>query len=297
MDFTGPAFTVSSSENGVYKALEIARNLLSSREVDAVVLGAVDLGGGIESVLARQAIQPIHTGPVSMGWNHSSQGWAIGEGAGAIVLKRADETTHDRVYARLDDLAIVQSDYTSLRGKVSANAVAEAAQQVLNRQQLSPADIGYLEVSGSGIAEESQVEIAGLTQLTAVPMPNSPAPWAAVKPTSGIRLRLRELHRSFKRRCRSIIDCYRAFPTGKGLPQRNRLSALHFTFLTIHDPGFLKKVRTCSGQRSTALLPMERAPTYSCQKELTRNRTSRRRTYYVVENDFSQFRKVLLMSW
>ncbi|MVM38950.1 beta-ketoacyl synthase [Spirosoma sp. HMF3257] len=164
MDFTGPAFTVSSSENGVYKALEIARNLLSSREVDAVVLGAVDLGGGFEQVLTRQAIHPIQTGPVSMGWNHSSQGWAIGEGAGAIVLKRADETTHDRVYARLDDLAIVQSDSTSLRGTVSANAVTEAARQVLHRQQLNPSDIGYLEVSGSGIQAENQAEIAGLTQ-------------------------------------------------------------------------------------------------------------------------------------
>ncbi|GAB4009943.1 hypothetical protein GCM10028808_19740 [Spirosoma migulaei] len=164
MDFTGPAFTVSSNENSVYKALNIAHNLLASREVDAVVLGAVDLGGGFESVLARQAAHPVHTGAVSMSWNHSTIGWTIGEGAGAIVLKRADDATTDRVYARIDDLAIVQSDCASLRGTASAKAVDEAARQVLSRQQLSPSDIGYLEVSGSGITEEDGAEIKGLTQ-------------------------------------------------------------------------------------------------------------------------------------
>lgn len=165
MDFTGPAFTVSSAENGVYKGLEIARNLLASREVDAVVLGAVDLGGGLESILARHAVSPIHTGPVSMGWNHRTEGWTIGEGAGAIVLKRADDATNHRVYARLDDLAIVQSDIVSLRGAVSAKAVAEAARQVLDRQQLKPGDIGYLEIAASGIPAEDQAEITGLTQV------------------------------------------------------------------------------------------------------------------------------------
>ncbi|WP_461041797.1 beta-ketoacyl synthase N-terminal-like domain-containing protein [Spirosoma harenae] len=164
MDFTGPAFTVSSNENGVYKALEIARRLLTNREVDAVVLGAVDLGGGFESVLARQAIHPVQTGPVSMGWNHKTTGWAIGEGAGAIVLKRADETATDRVYARLDDLAIVQSDVASLRGTIREETVCDAATQVLNRQQVKPSDIGLLEVSASGIAAEDQPEMVGLSQ-------------------------------------------------------------------------------------------------------------------------------------
>ena len=168
MDFAGPAFTISSNENGVYKALEIAQNLLAKREVDAVVLGAVDLGSGLERIVARQAIFPVHTGSVSMGWDHSTQGWTIGEGAGAIVLKRADDAIADRVYARIDDLAIrgpaiLQPNDTHWRGVASASPIAEAAEEVLSRQQLRPSDIGYLEVSASGIAEEDQAEIAGLT--------------------------------------------------------------------------------------------------------------------------------------
>ena len=38
-DFNGPAFTISCGENSVFKALEVAQNLLSQGEVDAVVVG------------------------------------------------------------------------------------------------------------------------------------------------------------------------------------------------------------------------------------------------------------------
>ena len=164
MDFTGPAFTVSSNENAVYKALEIARNLLAMQEVDAVVLGAIDLSGSLESVLSRQALCPVHNGKASMGWDDATNGWLIGEGAGAVVLKRSVDAASDRVYAYIDDLAIVQSEHTDLRGMAGARAVENAAQKVLSRQQLKPSDIGLLEASASGIPAENQAEIAGLSK-------------------------------------------------------------------------------------------------------------------------------------
>lgn len=164
LDFTGPAFTVSSGENGVCRALEIAQNLLASGEVEAVVLGAVDLGGGLESVLARHAAHPVQAQPSTMSWNQGTTGWAIGEGAGAIVLKRAADATNDRIYAHLDSLAIVQAEPTGLGGAPTAAAVAEAARQALAQPGLEAAAIGLLEVSGSGIAAEDAAEMAGLTQ-------------------------------------------------------------------------------------------------------------------------------------
>jgi PfaB family protein len=162
MDFTGPAFTVSSNENAVYKALEIARNLLAMQEVDAVVLGAIDLSGSLESVLSRQALEQVHEGPVSLGWNTGTKGWIIGEGAGAIVLKRAEDAAGDRVYAYIDDLAIVQSEHTDLHGKPGAGAVEKAARTVLERQNWQASDIGYLEVAANGTENDDRAEMEGL---------------------------------------------------------------------------------------------------------------------------------------
>ena len=166
MDFTGPAFTISSNENAVYKGLEIARNLLGSKEVDAVVLGAIDLTGSMESILSREVLNPLNEGVESLSWNTTSDGWLAGEGAGAIVLKRSEEMTRkERVYAHIDDLEIIQATETSLRGNVSEESVATAAQVVLDRQKLSPHDIGYLEVSASGITGDDLAEINGLTTV------------------------------------------------------------------------------------------------------------------------------------
>jgi len=168
MDFTGPSFTVSSNENAVYKALEISRNLLSTGEVEAVVLCAIDLTGGLESILSKQVLNPMNKGKESMSWNWSTDGWIPGEGAGAIVLKRSSEAEGGKIYAKIDDLAITQSEYTSLRGEVGKDAVFNAANTVLSRQKINPSDIGYLELSASGISKEDQAEIEGLTKAYSI---------------------------------------------------------------------------------------------------------------------------------
>ncbi|MBB6460042.1 beta-ketoacyl synthase N-terminal-like domain-containing protein [Flammeovirga kamogawensis] len=164
-DFTGPSFTISSNENAVYKALDVARNMLALGEVDAVVLGAIDLAGSMEGVLSRHVKNPVNTGDVSLGWNTETNGWNVGEGAGAIVIKRAEDAKEDRVYAQIDDIAIVQSEISSIRGEITAAAVKKGATEILSNNNLDASDIGLLEVSASGIAVEDQAEIEGLTSV------------------------------------------------------------------------------------------------------------------------------------
>ncbi|MEO0779721.1 MAG: hypothetical protein AAF146_24380, partial [Bacteroidota bacterium] len=95
-----------------------------------------------------------------------TQGWTIGDGAGAIVLRRAEDTTKtDRVYARLDDLVLVQSERTDARGRSTAATVQRAAERVLDAQGLTASDIGYLEISGNGITADDEAEIEGLSRV------------------------------------------------------------------------------------------------------------------------------------
>lgn len=134
-DFSGPAFTVSCGENSVFKALEIARNMLSAKEVEAVVVGAVDFAGGLEHVLLRNQKDKINAAAKpSLSFNIDDGGWTPGEGAGAVVLKRRDRAEASRIYVHIDGL-----------GK-----------NVLN------SDIDYLELSASGIADQDAEEEAAL---------------------------------------------------------------------------------------------------------------------------------------
>jgi len=92
-DFSGPAFTVSDGERSAFRALEVARDLLAAGEVEAVVVGAVDLAGGLEAVAERA-------------W--SGRDGSVGEGAGAIVLRRAADAV-GRTYALVDGAAAAET--------------------------------------------------------------------------------------------------------------------------------------------------------------------------------------------
>ena len=132
-DFSGPAFTVSCAEQSVFKAIDIAQLMLTNDEVDAVVVGGVDLSGGLENVLLRNQKNQVNQKPnPSIALNHSSQGWIVGEGAGAIVLCKPEATEGKKVYAIIEGSPFLD--------------------KVQN-------DIGYIELASNGIAKEDKKEL------------------------------------------------------------------------------------------------------------------------------------------
>jgi len=157
-DFSGPAFTLSSEENSVFKALEVAQMMLENREVDAVVLGAVDLAGGVENVLRRNKETGINTGACTLSLDQDANGWLIGEGAGAVVLKRLDEATEkgNPIYATIDAMGMARG--------ISSASVVKACHQAWKGAALKPDQIGYVEVSGSGVSGEDDAEVKGLVE-------------------------------------------------------------------------------------------------------------------------------------
>lgn len=148
-DFSGASFTVSAEENSAFKALELAQLMLSDGDADAVVVGAVDLAGSMESVIMRNTRAPLGTVQTA-GIEASADGWLVGEGAGAVVLTRADTADEEHVYATIDAVSI-------------KNDLASAMQDAHQAAGTSPADIGYIELHASGINEEDRAEIEALT--------------------------------------------------------------------------------------------------------------------------------------
>ncbi|MBI1242423.1 MAG: PfaB family protein [Nostoc sp. RI_552] len=152
-NFTGPAFTMTAGENSALKALEVAQMLLATGEVEAVVLGAIDLAGGVENVLLRSRLAKVNQGINTLSFDENADGWMVGEGAGAIVLKGYDtaQKEHQRIYAVLDAVTFAQS-------------TNDACQQAFDLAKIQPQEINYVEVNGSGIPEQDQGEIMGLLQ-------------------------------------------------------------------------------------------------------------------------------------
>lgn len=177
-DFSGPAFTISSQENGTFHALDVAANLLAEGAVEAVVVGAVELAGSPEAVLLRNQQTPVHsavdtTGDqvASLSFAETANGWLIGEGAGAVVLKRAERTqeNEERIYATIDAIAIVQDlpSQSGARGLINPPSAAtnqQVCRRALQQAAIQASDVGYLELCGSGLPQHDETEIAGILQ-------------------------------------------------------------------------------------------------------------------------------------
>lgn len=168
-DFSGVSFTISAEENSTFKALELAQLLLADDSVDAVVVGAVDLAGGMENVVMRHAISPLHTGTPVMGLAKESTGWMVGEGAGAVVLMRPENVGDKPVYATIEAVAFANGTPAPADAPLpiqpSAQTVAQAMQVALSHAHIRPEQVEYLELHASGIPYEDEAEIAGITSV------------------------------------------------------------------------------------------------------------------------------------
>lgn len=158
--FTAPAFTLTAEENSAFKALEVAQNLLLIGEADAVVVGAVDLAGSSESVLVRHQAAPLNTGTQTLSYDKNANGWNVGEGAGAVVLKLHNAVQErDRIYAVIDAISLLPQ---SVLSNDSATSVTQVCQRAFQIADIHPQDIDYLELHASGISSEDSAEISGL---------------------------------------------------------------------------------------------------------------------------------------
>ncbi|MBD2294659.1 type I polyketide synthase [Anabaena sphaerica FACHB-251] len=161
-NFSGPSFTISAVETAAFKALELAQMLLATGEVEAVVIGAVDLAGGVENVLLRSQFSNINTGINTLSFDQKAEGWNVGEGAGAVVLQRHDTAlqNNQRIYAVIDGISIGQSSSMA----IDSETINQVCKQAFQQAGIQPTEVNYLEVCGSGIPHEDEAEINGILQ-------------------------------------------------------------------------------------------------------------------------------------
>jgi acyl transferase domain-containing protein/3-hydroxymyristoyl/3-hydroxydecanoyl-(acyl carrier protein) dehydratase len=150
----GPSFTVSSDETSGVHALAIAVDWLRRGELDAVVVGAVDLAGDVRAVSARARLtsgsgadaSPCSGGPDGMGATS-----LVCDAAVCMVLKRAEDArrANDRIYALVRGLG---SSTGVIRSETATDHDPRQAAATLARADAggSASSIGLLELQGSG---------------------------------------------------------------------------------------------------------------------------------------------------
>ena len=83
---------MTEGANSVYRCLDIAREMLLKGDVDAAVIGGVDLCGSAESLYVKTRRSKMNgVGEPTISIDRASDGFYVGEGCGALVLRRLED--------------------------------------------------------------------------------------------------------------------------------------------------------------------------------------------------------------
>ncbi|WP_442803746.1 SDR family NAD(P)-dependent oxidoreductase [Streptomyces pseudogriseolus] len=164
---TGPSMTVDSAQSSSLTAVQLACDSLRLGDSELALAGGVHLNLSPESSLAAAQFGALSPDGACHTFDARANGYVRGEGGGVVVLKLLGRALADgdRVYAVIrggaanndgDGAALTTPDATAQQ------AVLRAAYE---RAGVDPADVGYVELHGTGTRVGDPVEATALGQV------------------------------------------------------------------------------------------------------------------------------------
>ncbi|MEU5547491.1 ACP S-malonyltransferase [Streptomyces sioyaensis] len=166
LDLNGPSLTVDTACSSSLVAVHLACEALRQGTVSAAIAGGVN-------VIAHPSrhIQYANMGMLSRtgachAFGAGADGIVLGEGVGAVVLKRLRQAQADGDHIH----GLLRGSWTSSQGRTSGFTVPSPESQArlitrtLDRAGLTPGSINYVEAHGTGTSLGDPIEIRGLTK-------------------------------------------------------------------------------------------------------------------------------------
>ncbi|WP_329200706.1 MULTISPECIES: SDR family NAD(P)-dependent oxidoreductase [unclassified Streptomyces] len=167
LDLGGANCTVDAACASSLAALDLACRQLRDGDSDMVLCGGADVHNGINDYLMFASVRALSPGGRCRPFDAAADGIALGEGVGALVLKRlADaERDGDRVYAVIKAVGAA-SDGRSL-GLTAPRPEGQrrALERAYERAGISPGEVGLVEAHGTGTVVGDSTELTVLSDL------------------------------------------------------------------------------------------------------------------------------------
>ncbi|MEY2226436.1 SDR family NAD(P)-dependent oxidoreductase [Streptomyces sp. BF23-19] len=167
LDLGGANCTVDAACASSLAALDLACRQLRDHDSDMVLCGGADVHNGINDYLMFASVRALSPGGRCRPFDAAADGIALGEGVGALVLKRlADaERDGDRVYAVIKAVGAA-SDGRSL-GLTAPRPEGQrrALERAYARAGITPAQVGLVEAHGTGTVVGDSTELSVLSEL------------------------------------------------------------------------------------------------------------------------------------
>ncbi|MDN3268137.1 SDR family NAD(P)-dependent oxidoreductase [Streptomyces sp. MA15] len=166
LDLTGPSMVVDTACSASGVALHLACEAIRRGEVAAAIAGGVNLVLHPVRHIQYAQMGMLSKAGVCRPFAEGADGFVMGEGAGAVLLKPLSRAIADgdHVYGLIRGTAVNSGGRTSGFTVPSPEAQAALVSSALRSAGVDPATVGYVEAHGSGTSLGDPIEVRALTR-------------------------------------------------------------------------------------------------------------------------------------
>ena len=187
-DFRGPSMSIDTACSSSLVAVHLAAQSIWHGECEVALAGGVNVMIGPNTAIAESKSGFLSPEGRSKAFADAADGYARGEGAGIVVLKRLQDALRDgdEIYAQLLGTAVSQDGHTDGITVPRGEAQEAAIRTALDRAGIRPEEVGYVEAHGTGTPVGDPIEMRALAAALTVERPaSSPLLIGSVKTNIG----------------------------------------------------------------------------------------------------------------
>ncbi|MBS0447554.1 MAG: hypothetical protein JSR59_16555 [Proteobacteria bacterium] len=169
LDLRGPSLAVDTACSSSLVSVHLACRSLRSGETDLAIAGGVNLNLFPEESVSRSLAGMVSPTGRCRAFDASADGYVIGEGCGAVVLKRlADaEAEGDRILAVIRGSAVNHNGLSYRMTAYNGRSQQTLLRDALDDAGVAPEAIGYVEANGSASPLGDPIELKALRAVLA----------------------------------------------------------------------------------------------------------------------------------
>jgi 3-oxoacyl-[acyl-carrier-protein] synthase II len=181
----GPGFSVSSACATGGHAIGEALRMITRGEADVVVAGGTEAALTGVCLAAFRRMGALSREGVSRPFDARRDGFVMGEGAGVLVLERAEhaKARGATIYGRIAGYGASNDAFHITQPDSEGRGAKAAMLATLADADVSPADIGYLNAHGTGTPFNDKIETAAIKSV--FNGSNTPPPVSSTKSAIG----------------------------------------------------------------------------------------------------------------
>jgi epothilone polyketide synthase D len=158
----GPSMVIDTTCSSALVAVHQACQALNAGECDMALAGGVNLMLSPYGFLLMSKFRALAADGRCKTFDASADGYARGEGAGIVVLKRLPEAACDTVLAVIRGSAVNHDGRSSGLTVPSPDAQQDVIRRALAQAGVGPRDITYVEAHGTGTSLGDPIELRAL---------------------------------------------------------------------------------------------------------------------------------------